>query len=69
MRILFDEPFSHVPAIITSLAGVDSANDRNLRVTTLPHSITKFGFDLEVRTWSDSSINFVSVNWMAAAFI
>ena len=64
-RIIFDEAFAGAPSVITSLAGIDAGNAANLRIISVPHSVTMHGFDLEIRTWADTRIFYVCVSWMA----
>lgn len=64
-RVYFERPFRRAPQIMLTLVGLDAANDRNLRITLEHHSVTPYAFDLEARTWSDSSLHYVSVMWTA----
>lgn len=63
--VLFDRSFIHPPFVALSLTGIDASKECNLRVVVEAHSVTQFGFDLEVRTWADTHIEAVSLNWIA----
>ena len=68
-RVLYDKPFVSAPFVTVCLSGIDASKDSNLRLVMQPHDVTQFGFDLELRTWADSSISYVSVTLMALEVI
>lgn len=68
-RVLFERPFLSAPFVTVCLSGIDASKDSNLRLVMEPHDITQFGFELELRTWSDSSISYAAVTWMALEVI
>ncbi len=63
--IVFEKQFMHSPLVVTSLSGLDAAKEWNLRLVVEPQAVTPFGFDLEMRTWADTSISYLAVTWMA----
>ncbi|NLS00663.1 hypothetical protein HGP17_27865 [Rhizobium sp. P38BS-XIX] len=68
-RIVFDREFMHTPFVTASLSGIDASKDNNLRLVLQPHNVTPFAFDLEVRTWADTTISYVALTWMAYEII
>ncbi|OEC99850.1 MULTISPECIES: H-type lectin domain-containing protein [unclassified Rhizobium] len=64
-RLVFEREFMHAPFVTVSLSGLDASKDSNLRLVLGPHNITPFGFDMEIRTWADTTINYVALTWMA----
>lgn len=68
-RFVFEKEFMHAPFVTVSLAGIDASKDTNLRLVLQAHNVTQFAFDLEIRTWADTTIDYVALTWMAYEFV
>ena len=65
VHITFPEPFTEIPDVIVSLLMADISKDFNTRVWVLARDVTTTGFDLVMRTWSDTYVNGVGATWIA----
>ena len=65
VHITFPEPFTEIPDVIVSLMMADISKDFNTRVWVLARDVTTMGFDLVMRTWSDTYVNGVGATWIA----
>lgn len=63
--IEFPEPFDEIPELILSVNSWDAIESANLRLTISYKNLTREGFTLEYRTWADSKIYGVGVQWFA----
>jgi hypothetical protein len=63
----FETPFTEKPQIILSVTQVDSDKESNVRFNVEAISISRDGFTLRVRTWSDSKLFSISGYWLATA--
>ena len=63
----FEIPFSEKPQIILSVTQLDSDKESNVRFNVEAISISRDGFTLRVRTWSDSKLFSISGYWLATA--
>ena len=61
----FETPFKEKPQIFLSVTQIDSDKGSNLRYNVEAISISRDGFTLKVRTWSDSKIFSISGYWVA----
>jgi hypothetical protein len=57
----FDTP----PHVHTGISALDCGKEANLRIASYARNLNEKGFDLEVRTWSDSRVYSVTVHWIA----
>lgn len=64
-RIHFNSPFDATPTVTCGLYALDSSDEANLRVSTLLSNVSSTGFQLTLRTWSDSELFEAAVSWMA----
>nr|XP_034300815.1 uncharacterized protein LOC117681274 [Crassostrea gigas] len=64
-RIDFNSPFDATPTVTYGLYALDSSDEANLRVSTLLSNVSSTGFQLTLRTWSDSKLFEAAVSWMA----
>lgn len=65
LQVTFRREFSDIPKVIVSINYLDSDKDENTRVWVQPTDITTSGFVLQFRTWSDSRVFDVEVDWIA----
>lgn len=61
----FETPFNQKPQIILTVTQLDSDKESNVRYNVEAISISREGFTLKVRTWSDSKIFSISGYWLA----
>lgn len=62
----FETSFIVKPQIFLSVTQIDSDKESNVRYNVEAISISRDGFTLKVRTWSDSKIFSISGYWLAA---
>lgn len=65
IEINFPESFKEKPEIFLSVSQIDVFNKTNTRFNVEAISISRDGFTLIVKTWSDSKIFSISGNWIA----
>lgn len=63
--VAFESKFANAPKVVIGLSGLDVGANKNQRVTVAAKNITDSGFDVEYRTWSDTILHGVVVNWLA----
>lgn len=64
-RIKFSEPFLTVPVVQVGLSLWDISNATNIRADLAAEKISEQGFDLVFRTWQDTQVARVRLNWTA----
>ena len=62
----FEAPFKEKPQIFLSVAQIDADKESNLRYNVEAISISRDGFTIKVRTWSDSKLFSISGYWVAS---
>jgi hypothetical protein len=65
IEIRFKDPFKQKPKVFLSATQIDAAKETNVRYSVEAISISRDGFTLKVKTWSDSKIFSISGNWLA----
>ena len=65
--VIFTQSFSSVPNVQVSLARVDLNNDQNFRLDVSIKDITKNGFTIVYKTWSETKVYGATVSWIAYA--
>jgi hypothetical protein len=63
--IRFETAFREVPAVHVGLSLWDMDSDANPRADLATEHVTRQGFDIVFRTWSDTRVARVRVRWMA----
>lgn len=61
----FETPFKKKPQIFLSVTQIDSDKESNVRYNIEAISISRDGFSIKIRTWSDSKIFSISGYWLA----
>jgi hypothetical protein len=61
----FEIPFKEKPQIFLSVAQIDADKESNVRYNVEAISISRDGFTIKVRTWSDSKLFSISGYWVA----
>ncbi|MEE2943747.1 MAG: H-type lectin domain-containing protein [Pseudomonadota bacterium] len=64
-HINFSENFLDKPVVQVALSLWDVSNGSNIRADIAAEKVTEYGFDLVFRTWQDSQIARVRLNWIA----
>jgi len=65
IHINFEHSFTSIPKVLISLNGIDSLGSVNLRISARAENVTENGFDLVLKTWSDSVIYGVTTSWLS----
>ncbi|MGP6087243.1 H-type lectin domain-containing protein [Antarctobacter jejuensis] len=63
--VKFSEPFRSEPTVQVSLSLWDMDNRANVRADIAAENVTIKGFDLVFRTWGDTRVARVRMNWIA----
>lgn len=61
----FDEPFRTSPMVHVGISLWDVNRQSNFRADISAENVSRTGFDLVFRTWGDSQIARISMNWIA----
>lgn len=64
-HVIFAEPFRDPPVVQVGMSMWDMSNEANARADLLAEDVTREGFHIVFRTWGDTRIARVRVNWMA----
>lgn len=64
-RVTFSETFAEPPVVQVAVSLWDVSNGANLRTDIGAENIDTGGFDLVFRTWQDSQVARVRLNWVA----
>lgn len=64
-NVRFETPFLQPPVVHVGLSMLDVDSTRNLRTEAAAEHITERGFDLVFRTWGDSRVARIRMNWIA----
>jgi hypothetical protein len=65
LAVTFSEPFRTAPVVQVAPSLWDWDGGTNARAQVLAENVTEKGFDLVVRTWSDSRIARMQLSWIA----
>ena len=65
VEIRFDDSFINKPGLFLSVTEIDADKETNIRYNVEAISVSRDGFTLKVRTWSDSKIFSISGYWVA----
>ena len=63
--VTFETPFLEPPRVILSVSLIDKDTETPYRLGIDPRAITETGFTAEARTWGDTRIARLSLNWTA----
>lgn len=66
-EISFAKPFNTKPEVYVSLNSLDANKNANIRIEAKAISVSRDGFTIQIKTWSDSQINLVGGSWIAVA--
>lgn len=65
VQVTFDTAFSSPPVVQLGLSGFDLDQRESGRLSLKAGSITRFGFQAVVSTWSTTRVHAVEFNWLA----
>ena len=65
VAVTFDQPFVDPPAVTVTISMIDKGNETQLRLALDAKDITETGFIAEARTWGDTRIARLSLDWTA----
>ncbi|WP_420326503.1 H-type lectin domain-containing protein [Mameliella sp.] len=63
--VRFSEPFRMPPTVQVGMSLWDMDQRANIRADITAEKVTKTGFDLVFRTWADTRVARVRMNWLA----
>ena len=66
--IKFSKKFKTKPNVIVSLKGIDSSNEKYVRINLFARNISNDGFNLECMAWDDSKNYGVYASWIALGY-
>lgn len=61
----FKEAYAQKPVVVLAISGLDVLNAANNRITATATNVTPRGFDINYKTWANSQIWSVFLNWTA----
>ena len=67
LEVTFPKPFDVKPEVLVSVNYLDCNKDKNLRYEVKTISVSRDGFLVQVKTWSDSRIFAIGGGWMAVS--
>lgn len=67
VEIKFSKSFNSRPKVFLTVNQIDASKEFNSRFNVEAISISRDGFSLKVKTWSDTKIFSISGNWIAIA--
>jgi hypothetical protein len=65
IEIRFKDPYKQKPNIFVSVSQIDADKETNVRYNVEAISVSRDGFTLKVKTWSDSKLFSLSGYWLA----
>ena len=65
MYVKFEKGFEKTPSIILGVNKLDSSKDTNTRFEVMADGVSRDGFTIKIKTWSDSKIFGIGGNWIA----
>jgi hypothetical protein len=67
LEVTFKKPFDVKPEVIVSVNFMDADKERNPRYEVKTISVSRDGFLVQVKTWSDTRIFGIGGGWMAVS--
>ena len=67
MEVTFPKPFDVKPEVLVSVNFIDTDKDKNLRYEIKTLSVSRDGFLVQVKTWSDAKIHAIGGSWIAVS--
>jgi len=65
IEVAFKKSFDAKPEILLSVTSIDADKEKNLRYEIKSMVVSRDGFVISARTWSDSKIYSIGGTWMA----
>ncbi|MBV8308798.1 MAG: hypothetical protein JO344_00220, partial [Planctomycetaceae bacterium] len=66
-HVTFSKRFDTPPQVVVGSSFLDVDQSKNTRVEVSARDVTPEGFDLVLKTWSDSIVYSLGANWLALA--
>jgi hypothetical protein len=63
--IRFGGGFTKEPLVVLGVTGLDTEKHTDTRFNVSAHHVNREGFDLCIRTWGDTAVLAIEVNWLA----
>ncbi len=67
LEVTFEKPFEVKPEVLVSVNFIDADKATNLRYEVKTLSVSRDGFLVQVRTWSETKIFAIGGGWMAVS--
>lgn len=67
IELRFKDPFKQKPNVFISVSQIDADRETNVRYSVEAISVSRDGFTLKVKTWSDSKLFSLSGYWLATS--
>ncbi|MBN1639083.1 MAG: OmpA family protein [Ignavibacteriales bacterium] len=67
-EVVFDKPFDEAPTVYVTVTLIDEIDNSKMRYHVVPKGITRDGFIVEVKVWSDTRINAFGGQWIASLY-
>ena len=67
INVSFDTPFDVKPDVVLSVTMLDASDQTAVRYDVSAMSISRDGFSIRVKTWSNTQIKGISGTWLAHA--
>ncbi|KAJ4141754.1 hypothetical protein NW768_000971 [Fusarium equiseti] len=64
-RLNFSKPFVEIPKVVVFITGFHTAKGANIRIDVSASKIDREGFTIDMMTWADTHVYFVSASWLA----
>ncbi len=61
----FTRPFTKAPKVMVALSHIDAAKSTNVRIDVQAINIDSNSFDIQMKTWSDTIVYGLAVEWIA----
>lgn len=64
-NVVFSEPYKEMPAVTVTISMWDMDQKTNMRADISAEKVTRKGFQAVFRTWGDTRVARIRVDWMA----
>lgn len=65
--VSFEKGFDTMPTIMLTVTKLEAGKDTNLRYQVSAEAVSRDGFTIKIKTWSDTKIYNIGGNWAAIA--
>lgn len=64
-EVRFEKPFETIPNVVLGINKLEADKDTNVRVDVTATAVSRDGFVIRMKTWSDTKIIVVGGSWIA----